>query len=823
MAAAIRRGLRFERARGRRRRRRRGGAAAGARHRVRRDRARRDAARPGRLRDLPAAARGRRLGAGADADRARRRRGPRARARRGRRRLPDQAVLARGAARRGCARWPGAARWSGRRCSRSAICGSTRPRARCGAATRRSSCRPASSRCSRRSCAGPARCSPRSQLLEAAWDLGYEQRSNVVEVYVRYLREKIDRPFGVQVDRDGARRRLPAAQGRRQREPAADPRAADGRVRRSRWCVVLGGRRRCSCTCGWGPTSTRAWTPGWRAARRRWRRPGRRRPAAAGDAEEGFAQVLDDGRERARRDRRSRRAPGAHPGRAERVAGGEEVLVERRVPGIEGTARVLAQSPPEGRKSWPWASRSTIATRRSAASSRRSRSAGRSRVLLASLLGYALAAAGLRPVEAMRRRAAEVSLERDDERLPLPAARDEIRRLGETLNEMLDRLRGSYERERALRRRRQPRAAHAGGGDQDRARGRAARGRTRLTDVREALVAAVEECDHLAQLAEDLLVLARTGEGGLPVRPADARPRAALLGGVRERFADRAACTGRAIAVDAADGLRLRGRRAAPAPGARQPGGQRAAPRRRATIVLPPRAADGARRARGRRRGPRLPAGARASARSSASRAATSPAPAAAPGRASRSCARSPRRTAAAPRSSAHGPGATVRISLARPGRRRIEPQGHLSGRVVASSPQSTGRRGGTGMTDKIKGRADRGRPRSPRSPRAVRPSPARRAAATTTASDEAISGQALDRASAAALDGDRRRQGDRDRGRRRGGRLRGRGHPRRRQPGRRPPRQGLQGPRLGAATTTAPATTDRRRATDVMRRAGRS
>jgi two-component system, OmpR family, response regulator len=36
------------------------------------------------------------------------------------------------------------------------------------------------------------------QLLEAAWDLGYEHRSNVVEVYVRYLREKIDRPFGVE-------------------------------------------------------------------------------------------------------------------------------------------------------------------------------------------------------------------------------------------------------------------------------------------------------------------------------------------------------------------------------------------------------------------------------------------------------------------------------------------------------------------------------------------------------------------------------------------------------------------------------------------------
>jgi two-component system, OmpR family, response regulator len=35
------------------------------------------------------------------------------------------------------------------------------------------------------------------QLLEAVWDLGYEQRSNVVEVYVRYLREKVDRPFKV--------------------------------------------------------------------------------------------------------------------------------------------------------------------------------------------------------------------------------------------------------------------------------------------------------------------------------------------------------------------------------------------------------------------------------------------------------------------------------------------------------------------------------------------------------------------------------------------------------------------------------------------------
>jgi two-component system OmpR family response regulator len=36
----------------------------------------------------------------------------------------------------------------------------------------------------------------RSQLLEGAWDMSYERRSNIVDVYIRHLREKIDRPFG---------------------------------------------------------------------------------------------------------------------------------------------------------------------------------------------------------------------------------------------------------------------------------------------------------------------------------------------------------------------------------------------------------------------------------------------------------------------------------------------------------------------------------------------------------------------------------------------------------------------------------------------------
>ena len=42
----------------------------------------------------------------------------------------------------------------------------------------------------------PGRVLSRFDLLEHAWDYDYENRSNVVDVYVRYLRRKIDRPFG---------------------------------------------------------------------------------------------------------------------------------------------------------------------------------------------------------------------------------------------------------------------------------------------------------------------------------------------------------------------------------------------------------------------------------------------------------------------------------------------------------------------------------------------------------------------------------------------------------------------------------------------------
>jgi two-component system OmpR family response regulator len=42
----------------------------------------------------------------------------------------------------------------------------------------------------------PGQVLTRSQILDLAWDMAYQNGSNVIDVYVRYLREKIDRPFG---------------------------------------------------------------------------------------------------------------------------------------------------------------------------------------------------------------------------------------------------------------------------------------------------------------------------------------------------------------------------------------------------------------------------------------------------------------------------------------------------------------------------------------------------------------------------------------------------------------------------------------------------
>jgi signal transduction histidine kinase len=136
---------------------------------------------------------------------------------------------------------------------------------------------------------------------------------------------------------------------------------------------------------------------------------------------------------------------------------------------------------------------------------------------LSTLLGYLLAGALLRPVERMRRRAAEVSADTAGGRLPLPRAHDEIFRLGETLNEMLARLEAGIARERrfvadASHELRTPLALL-------RTELELARRRQRSSEeLRAALDSAAEEVDRLTRLAEDLLVLARADEEGLPLQ-----------------------------------------------------------------------------------------------------------------------------------------------------------------------------------------------------------------------------------------------------------------------------------------------------------------
>src|SRR5439155_14431380 len=69
-------------------------------------------------------------------------------------------------------------------------------------------------------------------------------------------------------------------------------------------------------------------------------------------------------------------------------------------------------------------------------------------LLLAILAGYGVAAAALRPVEAMRRRAAAITASTAGRRLPVPPTRDELALLAETLNDMLTRLEAALEHER---------------------------------------------------------------------------------------------------------------------------------------------------------------------------------------------------------------------------------------------------------------------------------------------------------------------------------------------------------------------------------------
>jgi len=185
--------------------------------------------------------------------------------------------------------------------------------------------------------------------------------------------------------------------------------------------------------------------------------------------------------------------------------------------------------------------------------------AGPAALVLASLVGYLLAGLSLRQVESMRRRAASISADTPGERLPVPATGDELERLGTTLNEMLERLELALERERDF-------VADAG----HELRTPLALLRTELElalrqattadELREAVRVSSQEAERLSQLAEDLLLIARTERGRLPLREESVGV-GELFETVVSRFDWRAEEAGATIVAAPAPGLRIRGDR----------------------------------------------------------------------------------------------------------------------------------------------------------------------------------------------------------------------------------------------------------------------
>jgi heavy metal sensor kinase len=244
-------------------------------------------------------------------------------------------------------------------------------------------------------------------------------------------------------------------------------------------------------------------------------------------------------------------------GAAGRVAAGAPTLDSRRLRGLKERWRVLAEpTSVRGRPAALVVARSLEA--RHEALDRLLAEllvAGPLALLLAAVAGYALAAAALRPVEAMRSRAAAISASTPGTRLPVPPARDEVSRLAETLNEMLARLEASLEHERrfvadASHELRTPLALLKTELEV------ALRRRRTREELEAALRSASEETDRLTRLAEDLLLIARSDAGELPLRRERVRA-AEVLSVVAERFSRVAVDRGRPLEVVSPNGLEL--------------------------------------------------------------------------------------------------------------------------------------------------------------------------------------------------------------------------------------------------------------------------
>lgn len=219
-------------------------------------------------------------------------------------------------------------------------------------------------------------------------------------------------------------------------------------------------------------------------------------------------------------------------GRSQLATLREPTFFQRHVPRVEDTARLLAM--PVGNSTGGSASRvlvvgTTMADRTDALHHLALvfAVAGPAAAVLASLAGWVVARLGLRPLERMRRQAAAVTASGLDHRLDLPPAEDELRGLGTTLNDMLDRLDAAARRDRRFLARashelRTPLTALKAELDV------AASGPHDVATLSAAIASATEEADRLRRLANDLLALARSHDGRLPVAPDTCRLRSLL-------------------------------------------------------------------------------------------------------------------------------------------------------------------------------------------------------------------------------------------------------------------------------------------------------
>jgi signal transduction histidine kinase len=140
-------------------------------------------------------------------------------------------------------------------------------------------------------------------------------------------------------------------------------------------------------------------------------------------------------------------------------------------------------------------------------------------VLLVGIVTWWVAGRALRPVEAMRRQVAGIDAVTLDNRVPLPAARDEVWLLGGTLNRMLDRLQSAARAQRqfvsdASHELRSPLAVL-------RTNVEVAAAHPESADWESTAAVLLEETERLERLVADLLLLANADERGLALRRGD--------------------------------------------------------------------------------------------------------------------------------------------------------------------------------------------------------------------------------------------------------------------------------------------------------------